>query len=236
MHYLALLGSDLSQDPEPGTPEFDARSAGYNRFGERAAGSIRGGAALLEPGTAATIRHGDGAPLVTDGPFAETIEAIGGFYVLETDTLDDAIELAREIPCASNGWIALRPLVGWYPNADDPAVTGQRFLAMAYGKEATTPGTPEWDEAAVAHRAFVADAGAAVLGGAALHPTTMATTVQVRDGEVIVTDGSLGEAADVAGCLYMVQAADRDAAVALAGRIPVPSENAVEVRPVWERG
>ena len=235
MQYLALLGSDPSREPEPGTPEFAARSEGYVRFGERAAQSLRGGAALEEPATAATIRHGDGAPLVTDGPFAETTEVIGGFYVFETDTLDDAIELARQIPSAGTGWVSLRPLAGWWPY--DHERIGQRFLAMAYGKEGAsdTPGTPEWEAAGEKHMAFVAGAGDGVLAGAALHPTTMATTVQVRDGEVIVTDGSLGEAADVAACIYLLQAADRDAAVELARGVPTGPESAAEVRPVWER-
>ena len=78
MHYLVLLGGDESLDPAPGTPEFDAMMAGYERFGELAGPTIRGGEALQPKATAATIRHGDGAPLVTDGPYAETTEAIGG--------------------------------------------------------------------------------------------------------------------------------------------------------------
>ncbi|HEY7072614.1 MAG TPA: YciI family protein [Acidimicrobiales bacterium] len=235
MQYLALLGSDESQ-VRPGTPEADARRDGHMRFGELAAGSIRGGAALQEAHTAATIRPGDGGPLVTDGPYTEVTEAIGGFYVLETETLDDAIELAKEIPTATAGFVTLRPLAGWWPY--DHTQTGQRFLAMAYGKETPTdqPGTPEWEAAGAAHMAFVAGLGDAVLAGGALHPGTMATTVQVRDGDVVVTDGTVGEAAELAAPLYMFQAADRDAAVELAKGIPNEPGHAIEVRPVWEIG
>src|SRR4029453_5467286 len=165
MQYLAILGSDPSLSPEPGTAEFEPRSQGYMRFGERAASSIRGGAALEDAATAATIRPGDGGPLVTDGPYAETAEAIAGFYVLETDTLDDAIELAREIPAASVGWVTLRPLAGWWPY--DHEQTGPPFPAMAFGKDTPTdqPGTPEREKAGEAHMAFVARAGTAVLAG-----------------------------------------------------------------------
>jgi hypothetical protein len=235
MQYLALLGSDESK-VRPGTPEAQARRDGHMRFGELAADSIRDGAALQEAHTAATIRHGDGGPLVTDGPYTEVTEAIGGFYVLETETLDDAIELAKEIPTAAAGFVALRPLAGWWPY--DHEVTGPRFVAMAYGKETPSdqPGTPEWEKAGEAHMAFVAGAGDAVLVGAALHPATMTTTVQVRDGDVIVTDGAVGEAADLAAPLYMFQAADRDAAVELARRIPNDPGHAIEVRPVEEVG
>jgi hypothetical protein len=236
MQYLALIGSDESQEPEPGSPEFVARMEGHMRFGELAGEAIRGGAALHLTPTAATIRQGDGGPLVTDGPYAETSEAIGGFYVLEAESLDDAIELAKEIPNSEGGWLTLRPLAGWWPY--DHAVTGQRFLALAYGKEtaADQPGSPEWEAAGQAHMDFVAGAGDSVLVGAALHPATMATTVQVRDGDVIVTDGALGDAAVLAAPFYMFQAADRDAAVELAKRIPIGADHAIEVRPVREIG
>lgn len=237
MHYLVLLGGNESLDPEPGTPEFDAMMAGYERFGELAGPTIRGGEALQPTATAATIRHGDGAPLVTDGPYAETTEAIGGFYVLEVDTLDDAIELAKEIPAAGTGWIALRPMVMWQVT-EGAEVTGERYLAAIYGKESPgdTPETREWEAGAAEHGKFVEDAGAAVLAGAAVHPLDTTTSVRVRDGEVLLSDGPVTDAAEVVGGLYVVQASNRDEAVALAQRIPVGPDGAVELRPIWELG
>ena len=147
MQYLALLGGDESLDPTQGSPEWDAMLVGYRRFGTIAGDAIVAGEALQPTATAATVRHGDGAPLVTDGPYAETSEAIGGFYVLEAATLDDAIELAKEIPAAATGWVGVRPMEGWYPAEGDPEVTGVRYMAIMYGKESTadTPGTPEWE-------------------------------------------------------------------------------------------
>src|SRR4029453_11615193 len=95
MRYLALLGGEEAAGPAPGTPEFDTMMQGYMRFGEAAAEPLRGGGALGGAAPPTTIRHGDAEPLVTAGPYAETVEALGGLYVLEADTLDDAIELAR---------------------------------------------------------------------------------------------------------------------------------------------
>ena len=235
MQYLALLGGDESLDPAQGSPEWDALLVDYRRFGTLAADAIVAGEALQPTATAATVRHGDGAPLVIDGPYAETSEAIGGFYVLEAATLDDAIELAKEIPAAATGWVGLRPMEGWYPAEGDPEVTGVRYMAIMYGKEsaADTPGTPEWEASAAEHGRFVSEAGPAVLGGVALHPVDTTTTVRVRDGEVLVTDGPYAESAEVAGGAYLIQAADRDEALALAGRIPVNAGGAVEVRPIW---
>ena len=237
MHYLALLGGDESQDPQPGTPAFDGMMAGYERFGELAGHAIRGGEALQPTTTAATVRQGDGSPLVTDGPYAETSEAIGGFYVLEVDTLDDAIELAKEIPAASTGWIGLRPMVEWFA-ATDTEVTGERYMAVIYGKESPgdQPDTHEWEAGAAEHNRFIEASGPAILAGGAVHPTDTTTTVRVRDGEVLVSDGPYAESAEVTGGFYVVQAPGRDEAVALGSKVPVGAGGAVEVRPIWETG
>jgi hypothetical protein len=232
MHYLALLGRDEALQPEPGTDEAGALNAEYGRFGETAADAIVDGAALQFATTAVTIRPGDGGQLVTDGPYAEVAEAVGGFYVFEAETLDDAIELARQVPATQIGWAVLRPMVGWWPNETAPADTpGDRYMALMYGKEvpADTPDTPEWDAGADAHGRFTREAGDAIVAGAALHPLHTSTTVRVRDGEVLVTDGPYTEAAEVTGGFYVLRAASRDEAVALAKAIP--TSGPVEVRP-----
>jgi hypothetical protein len=73
---------------------------------------VTGGAQLQPASTATTVRVEDGRTLTTDGPFAETKEALGGYYVLEADDLDAAIELAARIPAARlGGAIEIRPLV-----------------------------------------------------------------------------------------------------------------------------
>jgi hypothetical protein len=73
---------------------------------------ISGGAQLQPAMTATTVRVQDGATLTTDGPFAETKEALGGYYLLEADDLDAAIELAARIPAARlGGAVEVRPLV-----------------------------------------------------------------------------------------------------------------------------
>jgi hypothetical protein len=238
MRYLALLGADESAVPAPGTPERAEIHAGYVRFAQLAADAIIAGEALQPVATARTVRHGDGGePLVTEGPYAETTEALAGFYVLEADTLDDAIALAREIPSARNGWVAVRPLVMW--QADPGTATpGPRHLALIYGKEAPgdQPGTPEWDAGAAEHGRFAEAAGQAIVAGGAVHPIDTTTTVRVRDGELLVTDGPFSETAEVVGGLYLLAAPDDEAAVALAAQIPVGPGGAVEVRPVADMG
>jgi hypothetical protein len=74
---------------------------------------VTGGAALQSPETATTVRVEGGQTLVTDGPFADTKEVFGGFYLIEADDLDQATELAARIPAARfGGAIEIRPLMG----------------------------------------------------------------------------------------------------------------------------
>jgi hypothetical protein len=235
MRYLALLGGDESVGPAAGTPEFDAMMEAYMRFGETAGDAIVGGEALQGAATASTIRHGDAEPLVTSGPYAETAEALGGLYVLDADTLDDAIELARQIPAALDGWVSLRPMVEWFDRGRQTGGTAEapRYVAFIYGKEADgdQPDTPAWDEGLAAHQRFMDAVGDAVQAGGALHPLATATTVRVRGGDVIVSDGPFAESAEVVGGFYVLRARDRDAAVAVARQIPA---EAVELRPIME--
>ena len=88
---------------------------------EFASSAIRAGAyvtcdGLEPPPNARTVRVRDGQAIVTDGPFAETKEVLGGFYVLDCDTMDEAVAMAARIPPAAHGAIEVRPVAvipGW---------------------------------------------------------------------------------------------------------------------------
>lgn len=242
MRYLAILryGPD-TPELEAGTPEFDADLARYTRFGELAGDAVVGGAALDLPRTAVSVRHHDGSTLVTDGPYAETTEVVGGLYVLEAATLDDALDVARHNPAAEDGSVELRPLVEWSDRSREAGAVpdgAARYLALLWGEEnaASIPGTAEWDEGVAEHDRFGAGAGDALLGGGALHPASTATTVRVRDGEVLLTDGPYAETAEVLGGVYVYAAATGDEAAALARRIPMGADGVVEVRRILELG
>ncbi len=90
-----------------------------------------------------------------------------------------------------------------------------------------TPGTPEWEAEAARHGEFAAAAGDHIKAGAALHEPATATTVRVRDGRVLLTDGPFAEGAEIATGFYLLAAADRDEAVKLAAMIPAST---VQVR------
>jgi hypothetical protein len=112
MRYLALIyGEEV--DPSTIDPaDMQKVMAAYTAFGQEVErrGAFLGGEALQPTSTATTVRVRDGQTLTTDGPFAETKEALGGYYLLECKDLDEAIELAAMIPGAATGGIEVRPI------------------------------------------------------------------------------------------------------------------------------
>ena len=111
MRYLLLIyGPEDVPDPTP--DEQGQVMAAYNAFTEhiRSKNAYLGGEALEPTPTATTVRVRDGQTLTTDGPFAETKEALGGYYLVEAKDLDEAIDFAARIPGAKTGSIEVRPI------------------------------------------------------------------------------------------------------------------------------
>ena len=118
MKYMLMIHQGSA--PTPPSAEWDrladeekqAIAAAYKEISETP--GVSPGLQLQPPEAATTVRIRDGRPLVTDGPFAETKEAIGGYLLFETDDPDAAVELAARIPAARlGGAIEVRPVVEW---------------------------------------------------------------------------------------------------------------------------
>lgn len=111
MRYLLLIYT--AELDEPVSPdEIEASHAEYDAYTAwiREKGYLEGGEALQPTTTATTVRVRDGRTVTTDGPFAETKEALGGYYLLECADLDEAIEAAARIPGARFGSVEVRPI------------------------------------------------------------------------------------------------------------------------------
>lgn len=113
MQYLALIYAEDGASPNPGDAEFEAYMQGYYTATKtyEDAGILRGGEALQDTSTATSIRIRDGKMETMDGPFAETKERLGGFYLLDCKNLDEAIKMAAMIPDAKYGTVELRPIM-----------------------------------------------------------------------------------------------------------------------------
>jgi hypothetical protein len=111
--YLILIYDD-EQAWMNAAPEAAARlMEGHAKFGENNGTKILGGNALQSVTTATTLRpDGTGALTPTDGPFIETKEALGGYYLVEAADLDEALELAKQVPLAgTTGGLEVRPIM-----------------------------------------------------------------------------------------------------------------------------
>jgi len=110
--YAVLIYSPEADQPEWGSPAFQKLAASYAAFTEEIgkAGVMKSSEGLQPTSTSTTVRVRGGKTLTTDGPFAETHEQLGGFWVFECQDLDEAIAWAAKIPQAQNGSIEIRPL------------------------------------------------------------------------------------------------------------------------------
>lgn len=194
----------------------------------------REGHRLAEAGSATTVRVRDGRTLVTDGPFAEYKELVGGFDVLDVPDLEQAVALAAEHPAARFGAIEVRevwPFDGAEPDghvlAPDEAGAGHYLLLMG----SLPDGTPQPDEppTAWAERMRGTD-----LGGHRLRPPAEARTVRVRDGRTVVARGPYAEVAEQVAGVALIAAPDLDAAIDVAAQHPAATAGAVEIRPLWQ--
>ena len=113
MKYLCTIYGDESQMTNATPEQMNEMLAAYGAFGEEAGDVILGGEGLQPTSTATTVRVRDGERMLTDGPFAETKEQLGGFYLLECNSLDEAIEWASKIPGAASGSVEVRPVMNY---------------------------------------------------------------------------------------------------------------------------
>ena len=113
MKYLCLLAGEPGSGPAPGTPEFHQMLTefGAATSAMHEARVLVDSGPLQPPETATTVRVRDGETLLTDGPFAEIKEQLGGYYVLDCADLDEAVRWVSKIPSAKYGAIEVRPLM-----------------------------------------------------------------------------------------------------------------------------
>lgn len=108
MQYLLLIYENEKRFSQ-GYPEAELQE--YRAFGKEFATAIKGGNALKPSREATTVRVRDGKRLTTDGPFAETKEQLGGYYLVEASNPEDAVAMAAKIPGARFGSVEVRPIL-----------------------------------------------------------------------------------------------------------------------------
>jgi hypothetical protein len=206
------------------------------------------GERLRPESDATTVRRRGAETIVTDGPFAEAREQIGGFDLMQAADLDEAVAVAAAHPVASFGAIEVRELMPFtVPDLDAPPPPeepealpdGWRRYLLLMGTDASTEldiAAPHesvdwlgelrmWIESAV-DKGYMGD-------GAALQGPEEARPVRVRDGATLVVDGPFAEAREHVAGYNVVQAPSLDDVIELAATHPASSIGPIEIRPLW---
>lgn len=242
MRYMLLIyGVEGSWTEEERTACMTESFALCNELAAR--GQLLDASPLESVRRAITVRVRNGQTLVTDGPFAETTEQLGGFYVLDLADLDEAIAVASRLPPVSKGTVEIRPLLALDGLPPARPVLGSEepitpYLLLCYDdEEAWRRAGPEAHRAAMAEAAGLcrrlSEAGA-YLSASPLHPAATATCVRVRHGRRTITDGPFAETHEVLGGYYLILAESRDAALRVAAQHPGVRVGSVEVRQVFD--
>jgi len=208
---------------------------------------VPGGQALQSAQAAKTLRFKGGKVVVTDGPYAETKEQIGGFLVLEARDIDDAVELMSKHPGVRFGPFEIRPAAEGMSaemNAagrDGPATAPStkecmRFLCLGYMDEKRWGAMPKAEQEAFMRSCLAYDEvlrkNGHWVGGEALQGAGTAKTLRWQGGKVVVTDGPYAETKEQLGGVVALQARDLNQVIELMSRHPgVPLGIHLEIRP-----
>lgn len=200
---------------------------------------------LQSVNTAKTVRGTAGQPQVTTGPFTETVEQLGGFYLLQLDNLDEAIAIASQLPPASKGTVEIRPVVilndlptDRFELIDQHAPSLKPYMLLCYDNESAWQelGDEALDQAMREATLLCSElhARGCYVCAAPLHAAETATSLKMRDGKRVLTDGPYAETREVLGGFYLILAKNDDEALELAARHPGLPFGGVEIRPLFE--
>ncbi len=195
--------------------------------------------------TAASVRVRNGQSLVTAGPFAETTEQLGGFFLVDVPNLDDAISIALRLPSAKKGTIEVRPLFrleGLPPDRFSVLQTssegsGTRFMLLCYDNEeawnALGPAALSTAQAEAVALTHELDLRGQYISASPLHAVATATSVRIREGNRLITDGPFAETNEFLGGYYMLRARDLNEAISIASKHPGAALGSVEIRKLF---
>lgn len=252
MKYLQLIRIAPGAQPEPGDTDPQPWVDETTARGTRVTGD------RLRPAQdATTVRSRGHETIVTDGPFAEAREQIGGFDILEAADLDAAVAVAAAHPVARYGSIEVREtwpfdvgdLDASTPGdvlADEPPAGWHRYL-MIFGADTETErilagagsdgpgaggGEVDWQAMLTTWIEDTARRGID-LDGARLRPPEETKTVRVRDGRTLVVDGPFAEAREHVAGYNIIQTPSLDEAIEIAAAHPGSHIGPIELRPLW---
>ena len=237
MEYLLMYAE--GDDPQPYNPAeddiadwvADLTARGVTEYGMR----LRGGQ------DATTVRVRNGRTLVTEGPFTEAREWVGGFDIIDCADLDEAIEIAARHPAARFATVEIRPFMQFPDAAPGSRIvpagfaerpqTGKRYLMLVCvdpdaevdpdGQDDPDAWVDQMDARGIRHF------------GEVLQPPSDATHVRVRDGQLLVSDGPFTESKEWIAGLDLIEVSDLPEAVEVAAAHPMAAGGVIVLTPLW---
>jgi len=200
-------------------------------------GKILGGAPLHPEALGARVQVRGHEAIVTDGPFAESKEVIGGFVLIEAASRAEAIELAKRCPHVRSGIVEVRPV-----REREVAKTarGPQFMFLLRWEAGASDADGSKLREIVAYDEVLKKAGRYVegtclrkLGAEGFEADPVSARVELRGGRMLVTDGPFAETKEAVAGYCVVEAANRAEAIAIAKPFPHARWGSVEVREVW---
>ena len=199
MNYLLLICTDGVSTPEIAAAMQEHTPAWVEEMDSRGVRLLGNGLEGRE--TARTVRVRDGQTLITDGPFTDTKEFIGGLDIIEAESLDEAIEVAAKHPVSWYFAIEVRPFRFEVEIPEGWTYEQLRYLLMSCLDGIAEPDEVE-EQLTARHRSVARDGRSTrrcASSGAPLAAPSTATTVRVRDGETLLTDGPFVETKEFLG-------------------------------------
>ncbi len=196
--------------------------------------------------TAASVRVRNGKSLVTTGPFAETTEQLGGFFLIDVPNLDDAIAVATRLPSAKKGTIEIRPIYhldglpsdkfGLTESEAEPV--GSRYMLLCYDNDQLWndlgPGALMEAQREAVELTHQLDGRGQHISASPLHSVSAATSIRIRDGQRVITDGPFAETREILGGYYLIVARELNEAISIASRHAGARIATVEVRRLFD--
>jgi hypothetical protein len=195
--------------------------------------------------TATCVRVRNGHAQVTDGPFAETTEQLGGYYVIDVEDPDEAIAIASRLPPAKKGTVEVRPILPLPEPLSLPEVSSRHqtsvnvenprgYLVLLYAASGAWPpdehGPALAESVALCHELHQ---GGQFVSAAPLQPPETAVSVRLRNGSRTIVDGPFTETKEQLGGYFLIRVSNLDEAITIASRIPGSRRGTAEIRPLF---
>jgi hypothetical protein len=235
MKFMLMIMTDETTEKALPADEIDRIVTQHNAVGRelRAAGKWVWSNRLRFSDEATTIRVRDGKHMVFDGPFVESKEQIGGFYLIEADSKAEAMEWAKRLPLRDVGAIEVRPArtgAQWRGEVR----RGQHFMVLFIGNLEKAMSREAVFRAIDAHYELSLELAAQgkFVSSRALEPSPAAATVRWKNGQHVVSDGPFAETKEFVAGYFVIACESKDEAIEWAKPLMLGSD-ACEVRPVW---